>query len=75
MSSPKPNILFLFTDDQRYDTIGELGNEEVITPNLDRLVEGGTTFTEASIMGGISGAISKNTSNQNLLAIQILLYE
>ncbi len=52
MDRSKPNILFLFTDDQRYDTIRALGNDDVITPNLDRLVEEGTMFTEASIMGG-----------------------
>ena len=57
MSREKPNILFLFTDDQRFDTIRALGNEDIITPNLDRLVEEGTTFTQASIMGGTSGAV------------------
>ncbi|MBK35176.1 MAG: hypothetical protein CME26_06550 [Gemmatimonadetes bacterium] len=57
MSREKPNILFLFTDDQRFDTIRALGNEDLITPNLDRLVEEGTTFTQASIMGGTSGAV------------------
>ena len=57
MAEQKPNILFLFTDDQRFDTIRALGNQDVITPNLDRLVEEGTAFTEASIMGGTSGAV------------------
>lgn len=57
MGEPTPNILFLFTDDQRFDTIRALGNEDVITPNMDRLVEEGTSFTEASIMGGTSGAV------------------
>ena len=57
MGEPRPNILFLFTDDQRFDTIRALGNEDVITPNMDRLVEEGTSFTEASIMGGTSGAV------------------
>jgi hypothetical protein len=33
-----PNILFFFTDDQRFDTIGALGNTKIRTPNLDRLV-------------------------------------
>jgi arylsulfatase A-like enzyme len=53
----KPNILFLFTDDQRFDTIAALGNKEIITPNMDRLVRGGTTFTNAYIMGSMSGAV------------------
>ena len=39
----KPNILFFFTDDQRFDTISALGNNEIRTPNIDNLVEKGTT--------------------------------
>lgn len=34
----KPNILFLLADDQRHRTIHALGNKEILTPNLDRLV-------------------------------------
>ena len=55
--SQRPNILFFFTDDQRFDTIHALGNEHIITPNLDWLVEHGTAFTNAYIMGGTSGAV------------------
>lgn len=53
----QPNILFLFTDDQRFDTLSALGNSEINTPNMDRLVNMGTTFTHAHIMGGTSGAV------------------
>jgi arylsulfatase A-like enzyme len=53
----RPNILFLFSDDQRFDTIHALGNPEIITPNLDRLCRRGETFTRAHIMGGTSGAV------------------
>ena len=53
----KPNILFVFTDDQRFDTISALGNREIDTPNLDRLAATGTVFTHAHIMGGTSGAV------------------
>lgn len=53
----RPNILFLLTDDQRYNTIHALGNEEIITPNMDELVRRGTAFTEAHIPGGTSGAV------------------
>ena len=53
----KPNILFLFTDDQRFDTLAALGNPATITPNLDRLAASGTAFTRASIMGGSCGAV------------------
>jgi arylsulfatase len=41
----KPNILHLFTDMQRFDTIHALGNGVIKTPNLDRLVKNGVAFT------------------------------
>ncbi|MDF1850007.1 MAG: sulfatase-like hydrolase/transferase [Verrucomicrobiales bacterium] len=56
-SEEKPNILFLFSDDQCFETIGAFGMTDIETPNLDRLVEEGTTFTHAYNMGGWNGAI------------------
>lgn len=56
-NSQKPNILFLFADDQTYKGVNALGNKEVLTPNLDKLVEGGVTFTHTYNMGGWNGAI------------------
>ncbi len=53
----KPNVLFIFADDQCYKTIASLNNDEIRTPNLDRLVAGGTTFTHAYNMGGYHGAV------------------
>ncbi len=53
----KPNIIFIFADDQCYNTINALGNKEVITPNLDKLVADGVTFTHAYNMGGWNGAV------------------
>lgn len=53
----RPNILFLFADDQRHDTIAALGNPHIRTPNLDRLVARGVAFTQAHIPGGTSAAI------------------
>ena len=41
----KPNFLIIVTDDQRPDTISAPGNPRIHTPNLDRLVKNGTTFT------------------------------
>lgn len=52
-----PNFVFLYTDDQTYASINALGFEEVYTPNLDRLVQNGTSFTHAYNMGGWHGAI------------------
>ena len=44
---PQPNILILHTDQQRFDTINALGHTHVDTPNIDRLVARGTSFTRA----------------------------
>ncbi|CAM4203372.1 sulfatase-like hydrolase/transferase [Zobellia nedashkovskayae] len=55
--SDKPNILFLFTDDQRYTSVGSLGIEEVLTPALDALMEQGTSFTNSYILGAPHGAV------------------
>ncbi|MFP4499554.1 MAG: sulfatase-like hydrolase/transferase [Candidatus Hydrogenedentota bacterium] len=53
----KPNILFIFADDQTYETVHALGCSEIETPNLDRLVRGGTTFTHAYNQGAWHGAV------------------
>lgn len=56
-SNKRPNILFFFTDDQRFDTIGALGNPRIQTPTLDGLVDRGTAFTHAHAMGGSCPAV------------------
>ena len=43
----QPNILFVMTDQQRFDTISALGARVVNTPNLDRLVSRGIACTNA----------------------------
>ena len=53
----RPNVLILFTDDQRFNTINALGNADIITPNMDRLVGEGVAMTQAHIMGGTHVAI------------------
>ncbi|MCY4778653.1 sulfatase-like hydrolase/transferase [Sphingobacterium sp. UT-1RO-CII-1] len=53
----KPNILFILTDDQSYNTIRALGNTHIITPHMDELVQGGTTFSHAYNMGAWHGAV------------------
>lgn len=54
----KPNFLVIVTDDQTFESIGCLNNKEIHTPNLDRLVSSGTTFTHAFNQGSWSGAVS-----------------
>src|ERR1051326_1379187 len=46
-AAAQPNVLFIMTDQQRFDTIAALGNSDIYTPNLDRLVKRGVTFTNA----------------------------
>lgn len=43
----RPNILLIFTDQQRYDTIHAAGNPVIKTPHLDRLVQEGVLFPSA----------------------------
>ncbi len=53
----KPNILFLFTDDQTFQSIGCLNNPAVKTPNIDRLVKRGVTFSHCFNQGSWTGAV------------------
>ncbi len=53
----KPNIVVILADDLTPDGIHALGNAEVKTPNLDRLISRGTTFTQAHIQGSWTGAV------------------
>jgi arylsulfatase A-like enzyme len=50
-------VLFLFSDDQRADTIRAHGNPHIRTPNLDRLAAAGVSFRNNYIFGGNSGAV------------------
>ena len=52
----RPNVLFIFGDDQRADTIGALGNPGIQTPHLDTLVKRGVSFRRAYMQGGLHGA-------------------
>jgi len=40
----KPNILFILTDDQRWNTLGCMGDTNILTPHLDRLAREGVLF-------------------------------
>ncbi len=72
----KPNILWICTDQQRWDTIHALGNPHIRTPNLDRLVDTGVAFDDAfcqspictpsraSFLTGMYPSTVHNTSNE-----------
>ena len=77
MNESRPNILWYCTDQQRFDTIGALGNPHVRTPVVDQLVAGGVAFTHAycqspictpsrsSFMTGMYPSRVHNTRNGN----------
>ena len=45
-SAPSPpNIIFIMSDDHRWDGLGAAGNPHVITPHLDRLAREACTFS------------------------------
>lgn len=46
-SAARPNIIFLMTDDQRWDNMGCYGRPEFRTPNIDQLAEQGVIFDRA----------------------------
>ncbi|MCG9792839.1 sulfatase-like hydrolase/transferase [Flavobacterium algicola] len=47
ISNVKPNIIFLMTDDQRWDNMGCYGRPEFNTPNIDELAAQGVVFDKA----------------------------
>ena len=52
----RPNVVFIFTDDQRPDAFGAVGNPDVKTPNMDRLFHNGFVFKQAYIQGSMTFA-------------------
>ncbi|MCF2947893.1 sulfatase-like hydrolase/transferase [Paraglaciecola aquimarina] len=56
-TSDKPNILFIFADDQSPKTLGAYGNQHIKTPNLDKLAQNGVNFNNAYNMGAWNGAV------------------
>jgi arylsulfatase A-like enzyme len=60
----KPNILFIFSDDQRADTIHALGNKDIITPNLDKLSDQSMVFLNGYCYGAHTEAVCIASRNQ-----------
>ena len=48
-TSPKPNIILIMTDQQRWDTLSCLGFDHVLTPNIDRLAREGLRFDHGHV--------------------------
>lgn len=51
-----PNIIFILTDDQRWDALGHAGNEIIQTPQMDQLAREGTWFSHAIVTTPICSA-------------------
>ncbi|MDG2383334.1 MAG: sulfatase-like hydrolase/transferase [Pirellulaceae bacterium] len=56
-TADRPNVIFLFADDQRADTIGAHGNSFIDTPHLDQLASDGFSFRRNYCAGSFSGAV------------------
>jgi arylsulfatase A-like enzyme len=52
----KPNIVLIMTDQQRWDTLGCLGYDHMITPHIDRLAARGVAFSHAFVQGAVCAA-------------------
>ena len=77
MNQTRPNILWICTDQQRYDTIAALGYPAVSTPVVDRLVQQGVAFdrafcqcpictpSRASFLTGTYPSVTHNNRNGN----------
>lgn len=49
----RPNIIFLLTDDHRWDALGAAGNPIIKTPHLDKLAQSGILFQNAYVTTSI----------------------
>ncbi len=52
----RPNIIFILTDDQRWDALGYAGNDIIHTPEMDKLAEQGAYFSHAFVTTPICAA-------------------
>lgn len=50
ISADRPNILIIYSDDQRQNALGANGNKVIITPELDKLSAQGIRFTNANVV-------------------------
>ena len=48
-----PNMIFLLADDQRWNSLGCMGDPVLQTPNIDRMARRGTLFTHACVTTSI----------------------
>ncbi|MBP85562.1 MAG: hypothetical protein CMJ64_02420 [Planctomycetaceae bacterium] len=71
----RPNVLFLFADDQRPDSIAALGNSVIKTPNLDVLARRGFVFRNTYCMGSTVGAVCNPSRHMTLSGMSLYRYD
>jgi arylsulfatase A-like enzyme len=49
----KPNVLFITTDQQRYDAVGANGNPQIQTPVLDRMIAAGVNLDNCFVQNAV----------------------
>ena len=59
-TTQRPNLVLVFTDDQRYDAVGYAGNPSIHTPNLDRLARAGCWFRNCFVNTSICAVSRAN---------------
>lgn len=77
----KPNIIYILADDLGYGDLGSFGQENIQTPNLDRMAEEGMRFTQhyagstvcapsrASLMTGYHTGHAPNRDNKEIMPV------
>lgn len=55
-ASPRPNLIFIMTDDQATWGVGAYGNKEVVTPQIDRLARKGVLVRNAFVPSPVCSA-------------------
>ena len=57
MSAKKPNIIVMFSDQQRWDTLGCYGQKLPVSPNLDKMASEGVKFDLAFTCQPVCGPV------------------
>ena len=55
IAQERPNIIYIFTDQHSAQALSCMGNDDVSTPNIDRLADAGVLFTRAYCSAPLSG--------------------
>lgn len=71
----RPNIVFYFSDQQRWDTLGCYGQPLPVSPNLDRLAESGVLFENAFTCQPVCGPAPFLSAKRDVCHSDWVLYQ